>query len=102
MYNPNPVPPFELVVNFENNFGIIVLFIPIPLSLALISIVLISIYFFSIIISMEPLFVNLIALSSKLEITWLILVLSANMVYHILFLVSILYLLFHRYFHLYL
>ena len=51
MNNPKPVPPFDLVVNFENSFGIMDSSIPCPVSLILIDTFLSGSSFFSIIIS---------------------------------------------------
>jgi hypothetical protein len=79
IYSPNPVPPpsSDLVTNFENSFGRILGSIPHPVSLIFINTLFILTYF-SITRSMEPSSVNLIALLSKFEITWFILVLSAS------------------------
>ncbi len=75
--NPKPVPSSDLVANFENSFGRIIWSIPYPVSLTLMF-TLFSVYFFSNMICIVPVSVNLIELLNKLEITWFILILSAN------------------------
>src|SRR4051812_22080393 len=77
IYSPNPVPLSDFVANFINNLGKISESIPLPVSFIFIIISLSSSLLFTM-TSIEPCLVNLIALFNKLDITWIILFLSAN------------------------
>lgn len=68
MYNPNPVPLSDFVANLVNSLGSISESIPLPVSFIFIIISWLFSLFIAIIF-IEPCLVNLIALSSKLEIT---------------------------------
>src|SRR3989442_9510157 len=76
MKRPSPVPPVsDLVVNLVNSLGNTSASIPAPVSFMLTRT---SLSFFSVDTVMIPSFVNLIALLRRLEITRLILPLSAT------------------------
>lgn len=82
IYNPNPAPWNDLDANFVNNFGIISLSIPIPLSLIskITTFLFSSLLFFLLLMLMDmytySLSINLTELVIKLVITWFILSLS--------------------------
>ena len=81
-YNPKPIPFSDLVVNFWKSLSLIVGSIPLPVSCILTTPItpslLLSLLFFRLSISttMVPSSVNLMSLSNRLEITWVILSLS--------------------------
>jgi len=82
--SPRPVPFPDVLANFENSFGVISVSIPEPLSFTttITSRMLLSLLtiFSCSEIDIVPSFVNLIALASRLEITWFSLSLSASII----------------------
>jgi hypothetical protein len=77
MYNPNPIPLSDFVTNLVNNLGNISASIPVPVSSTPILTEPAS-SFFSLVIAIVPRLVKLIALLNRLEMTWVILSLSAS------------------------
>ena len=85
IYNPKPVPEFDLVANLVNSLGIISGCIPSPVSLTAIMTSWFSslLFLFSVVTDMIPPLcdVNFMALFMRLDMAWLILPLSASTIY---------------------